>query len=186
MAAGSTIRFASSLLIGAALGVASAHYMAQQSNPLVNERHGRWYAWPTSGDPRSSPYSQARFLLDGHLPEHFTEVTTLYRSHDDDGGRLSQSCVYLVSMKRPEVRRWTLSLVNDNGAATSLVTQDDVISVAGNVDVHLADVPQPGNWLDFGGEDPGRLVLRLYDGDERASPADIDASLPRVMRERCS
>ncbi len=186
MAAGSTIRFASSLLIGAAIGVASAHYMAQPSNPLVNERHGQWYAWPASGDPRSSPYSQAQFLLDGHLPESFTEVTTLYRSHDDNGGRISQSCVYLVSMKRPDARRWTLSLVDQDGTASSLVTQDDVISIGGNVDVRLAGVPQPGNWLAFAGRDPDRLVLRLYDGEDRASWAEIDAGLPRVSRESCS
>jgi hypothetical protein len=185
LAAGSTIRFASSLLIGAAIGVASAHYMAQPSNPLVNDRHGNWYTWPGSGDPESSPYSQARFLLDGQLPEYFAEVTTLYRSRDDDGGRLSQSCVYLVSMKRPEVRRWTLSLVDEDDSATSLVTQDDVVSTGGTVEVRLASVTQPGNWLAFGNEGAGRLVLRLYDGEDRPSQAEIDATLPKVTRERC-
>jgi len=160
--------------------------MAQPSNPLVNESHGKWFTWPGAGDPASSPYSQAYFLLDGHLPEHFSEVTTLYRSHDDDGGRLSQSCVYLVSMKRPDVRRWTLSLLDENGAAGSIVTQDDVISIGGIVDVRLAGAPQAGNWLSFGEHDTGRLVLRLYDGEDRPSWADLDASLPKVTRESCS
>jgi hypothetical protein len=89
-------------------------------------------------------------------------------------------------MKRPDVRRWTLSLVDQDGTASSLVTQDDVISIGGNVDVRLAGVPQPGNWLAFAGRDPDRLVLRLYDGEDRASWAEIDAGLPRVSRESCS
>ncbi|MEE4236129.1 MAG: DUF1214 domain-containing protein [Anderseniella sp.] len=185
MATGSTVRFASSLLIGAALGIGSAHYMATPSNPLISDRHGNWYTWPAGGAPDSSPYSQAYFLLKGHLPEHFTEATSLYRSHDDDGGRLSPDCVYLLNMARPGARRWTLSLAGDGGAFSSVMTQDDVISTAGRIEVRLAALPQPGNWLRFG-EGAERLVLRMYDGEDRLRQAELDASLPTLRQESCS
>lgn len=185
MATGSTVRFASSLLIGAALGIGSAHYMATPSNPLISDRHGNWYTWPAGGAPDSSPYSQAYFLLKGHLPEHFTEATSLYRSHDDDGGRLSPDCVYLLNMARPGARRWTLSLAGDGEAVSSVMTQDDVISTAGRIEVRLAALPQPGNWLRFG-EGAERLVLRMYDGEDRLRQAELDASLPTLRQESCS
>lgn len=186
MATGSTVRFASSVLIGAAIGVASAHYMALPGNPLIGERHGNWYTWPAGGAPDSTPYSQAYFLLRGHLPEHFTETMSLYRSHDDTGGRLSVDCVYLLTMERPEARRWTLSLTGEEGRASAVLTQDDVISMAGKIEVRLASVPQPGNWLRLSDEGSEQLVLRLYDGDDRLQPSEADAGLPALAQESCS
>lgn len=185
---GSTARLATSLLAGLALGVASAQFMASPSNPMISERHGNWHSWPGAGDPVSSPYSQARFLLAGHLPEHFSEVTTLYRSEDDDGGNISGSCVYLLSLKRPGVRRWSVTIVDDGkspGAGSSVLTQDDVFSRDGTVEIRLAALPQPGNWLPMPEDAAPLLVLRLYDGEERDPQAELDSSLPALTLEGC-
>lgn len=187
MATGSTIRLATSLLVGISAGLGSAHYMSSPSNPVISERHANWYMWPAPGDPESSPYSQSKFLLAGHLPEHFSEVTTLYRSHDDDGGQLSSDCVYLLSMKRPALRRWTISLLDGTGTAVSVLTQDTIISSGGTVDVRLASTPQPGNWLRFGPDGTGQLVLRLYDGEDRPPGTEqTEALLPTLRQESCS
>ncbi len=180
-----TVRFAVSLLVGVSLGVASARYMSSTANPFVREAHGRWYAWPTAGHPENSPYSLARFLLAERLPEHFSEVLTVFRNHDDDGGRLSTVCTYRVTMQRPQARRWVLSLVDGDAAQKTMLSENDVVSRQGVIDIIVSPDPQPGNWLRLDPDIAPTLMLRLYDTDSILAQRNEVVALPAVKLETC-
>jgi hypothetical protein len=180
-----TVRLAVSLLIGVSLGVGSARYMASTANPFVREAHGKWFAWPTAGHPDSSPYSLARFLLAERLPEHFSEVLTVFRNHDDDGGKLSSNCTYRLSMQRPQARRWVLSAFDGDTAQLAVLSDNDVVSSQDRIEVMAARDPQPGNWLRLEPDTAPTLVLRLYDTDSILAQQDQTISLPAVKLETC-
>lgn len=181
-----TVRFATTLLLGLVVGVGSARFLAGPSNPFVREAHGNWYTWPSAGHPNSSPYSQARFLLAGTLPEHFSEVVTFFRRHDDSNGSLSSDCTYVVSMQRPGARRWALSVAADGDPQKRSLTQDDVIAHDDLIEVRLSGDPQPGNWLSTEGIDSPYLYFRLYDSETILSQGKDRLDLPRVKLETCS
>jgi hypothetical protein len=150
---------------------------------------GNWQNWPAAGDTSSNPYTQVRFLSDTKLPEHFSEVLTFYRDQDDEGGRLSEDCHYLLSMPRPTARRWSVSVKTIQGAVTQLVTQDDVISNKNIVEINLSGSVQPGNWLQLNDQISPKVVLRLYDGDTiiaQGSGKDGKLDLPLLKRVACS
>ena len=174
------------ILLGIIIGVASARYLANPSNLVVSQRYGNWYSWPSAGHPDSSPYSQARYLLAGTVPEHFSEVLTLYRDHDDDGGRLAADCTYIIAMQRPEARRWIISVFAEDGVQGAVLTQDDVISRAGRVELKLSGDPQPGNWLRLAADGSPRVVFRMYDGETILRQANGNLELPSVKLEGCS
>ena len=180
-----TVRLAVSLLVGVSLGIGSARYMASTANPFVREAHGKWFAWPTAGHPENSPYSLARFLLAEHLPEHFSEVLTLFRNHDDDGGKLSSDCIYRLSMQRPQARRWVLSVVDGDAVQQAVLSENDVVSSQGRIEILAARDPQPGNWLQLDPDTAPTLVLRLYDTDSILAQQDEAISLPDVRLETC-
>lgn len=181
-----TVRFATSLLLGVIVGVGSARYLAGPSNPLVRETHGQWFTWPSAGHPDSSPYSQAKYLLAGTLPEHFSEIVTFFRRHDDAGGSLSGDCTYVISMPRPGARRWALSIGASGEAQAEVLTQHDVIARDDRIEIRVSPEPQPGNWLRSNGVDAPYLYLRLYDAETILNQSSEKLELPTVKLEACS
>lgn len=182
----STARFAISLLLGVAVGVGSARYLAGPGNPLIRETHGNWFTWPSAGHPNSSPYSQSKYLLAGVLPEHFSETVTFFRQHDDDGGSLSAECTYLVSMARPAARRWALSVGEQGNMQTSVLSQNDVIASDDRIEIRVSAHPQHGNWLALNGLDAPLLYFRLYDAETILNQGSDRLELPTVKQESCS
>ena len=132
---------------------------------------------------------QARFIANGRLPEHFSEVLTFYRDKDDSGDKLTEDCSYEMSIERPTARRWSISLTGNASNTQQLLTQNDVISVDRKVIVELSASPQPGNWLQMSNTASPRVVFRLYDGDTITAQGPSGGGtlgLPSLKRVSCS
>jgi hypothetical protein len=181
-----SVRFAISVLVGVIIGLGSARYMSSESSGIFANSYGKWQNWPVPGDTSSNPYTLARFLTETKLPEHFSEVLTFYRRDDDQGDGLSEDCNYLLSMPIPTARRWSVALETLPGQSPQLVTQDDVISVGGVVEVQLSNTPQPGNWLQISDAGSPKVILRLYDGETiTAQGRNGQLGLPSITRLAC-
>ena len=177
-----------SVLVGVTVGIVSARYMTTEQSPFFAHKYGNWNNWPVAGNPANNPYTLAKFIANGQLPEHFSEVLTFYRSEDDGGDKLTEDCTYLMSVDRPTARRWSISLTGNSGGAQQVLTQNDVISMGEKVTVTLSTSPQPGNWLRMPSTGDPRVVFRLYDGDTiTAQGAGGGAlGLPSLARVSCS
>lgn len=186
-----SVRFAVSVLVGVTVGIVSARYMTTEQSPFFTDQYGNWLNWPVAGNPASNPYTQARFIANGQLPEHFSEVLTFYRDQDDSGDKLVEDCTYLMSIERPTARRWSISLSGNASGARQLLTQDDAISIDRKVNVALSASPQPGNWLQMSNTVNPRVVFRLYDGDTITAQGPSGRGsgtlgLPSLKRVSCS
>lgn len=183
-----SVRFAVSVLVGVTVGIVSARYMTTEKSPFFTERYGNWNNWPVAGNPANNPYTQAKFIANGQLPEHFSEVLTFYRNQDDEGDQLAEDCTYIMSINRPTARRWSISLTGNAGRTPQVMTQDDVVSMGDKVTVLLSALPQPGNWLRMANTDGPRVVFRLYDGDTITAqgPTGGTLGLPSLTRVSCS
>jgi hypothetical protein len=184
-----SVRFAVSVLVGVTLGVFSARYLTTEQSPFFTDQYGYWKNWPVAGNPASNPYTHAKFIANGQVPEHFSEVLTFYRDQDDGGGKLTEDCTYLLSIERPTARRWSISLTGNADGDPQLLTQDDVISIGRTVRVLLSAAPQQGNWLRISNAAAPRVLFRLYDGDTITAQGPNGGGslgLPSVKRVSCS
>jgi len=183
-----SVRFAVSVLVGVTVGIVSARYMTTEQSPFFTHKYGNWNNWPVAGNPANNPYTQAKFIANGQLPEHFSEVLTFYRSEDDGGDKLTEDCTYVMSIDRPTARRWSISLTGNAGRTPQVLTQNDVISMGEKVTVLLSASPQPGNWLRISNADDPRVVFRLYDGDTITAQGTGSGALglPSLKRVTCS
>ncbi|MGB7204685.1 MAG: DUF1214 domain-containing protein [Anderseniella sp.] len=183
------IKLALSVLIGSTFGLGSASYMTSDSSGFFASKLGHWYSWPVTSGSDSNPYVLARYISNGHLPEHFSEVLSFYRTHDDDGNRLSEDCTYVLSMKRPSARRWSVSATVGATDAAETFLKDTVISRAGIVEISISATPQPGNWLAISDDDNPVILFRMYDSDSIAANAQGDnqqLELPSITLGDCS
>lgn len=184
-----SVRFAVSVLVGVTVGIVSARYMTTEQSPFFTDQYGNWKNWPVAGNPSNNPYTQAKFIANGQLPEHFSEVLTFFRDQDDTGDKLVEDCSYLLSIERPSARRWSISLTGNASGEPQLLTQDDVISIGRTVRVRVSTSPQQGNWLRMSDSDNPRVVFRLYDGDTITAQGPNGSGtlgLPSLSRVSCS
>ena len=185
----SPIRFALSMLVGSTLGLGSAAYMTRENSGVFASQLGYWQSWPVASGSDSNPYLLARYISKGHLPEHFSEVLTFYRTRDDDGNKISEDCTYVLSMKRPSARRWSVSAAAGAGDTRETFLNDTVISSGGNVEINIAATPQPGNWLNISDNGNPAIQFRMYDGDTITAQGQGEnqkLDLPSIRLGACS
>ena len=184
-----SVTFAVSVLVGVSVGFVSARYLTTEQSPLFTDQYGNWQNWPVAGNPSYNPYTQAKFISNGQLPEHFSEVLTFYRDKDDSGEKLLEDCTYELSIERPTARRWSISVAGNGNSARQLLTQDDAISIDRKIVVAVSATPQPGNWLQMSTSTSPRVVFRLYDGDTITAQGPGGGGtlgLPRLKRVSCT
>lgn len=184
------IKLALTCLVGIALGLFSARYVAGGGLGLVATSRDGWTAWPTAGLNTMDPYTKTHFLADGRLPDNRREIVEFEATSDAEGSRLDRDCSYAIKGRLDWSRWWSLTtggLRADARASSpvSLHSGNVVYEADGSLVVRLAAEPHTGNWL---GVPPGgdlRLILRFYDpaSASRANPAAM--TLPRIERESC-
>jgi hypothetical protein len=68
------IKLALICLIGMAIGLFSARYIANGGFDLVAASQGPWKTWPSAGLNNMDPYTKAHFLAAGRLADNRREI----------------------------------------------------------------------------------------------------------------
>lgn len=184
------------LAAGFGIGISSAWYMAESTQPLDAIKLGPWVASPNAGTPDADPYSRARLARTGELPLGSGEGLALVARTDNNGRELQSDCIYRVFGQTPQARLWTLSVEAADGQP--IASRDGITAIGssglfrqrdGGLDIVVAPNPQAGIWLaSNGGKRSGipiRLVARLYDTPARTVTALTNFVMPAISRERC-
>lgn len=186
-------------LLGIALGLASALYMAgllPGMKPLDfgDVEVNGWRSDFAIGSEAADPYTRARVARHGLLALAKSEAVYFTRTADVSGEPLREDCDYRVTGGAMPAQWWSLTLYNSDSmlpinedAALSV----DATSVTGSTDDWSALVsatePEPGvAWISSRKAGRFDLMLRLYVPTE-ALLADPEAALtpPIVERLEC-
>ncbi|MEO0691102.1 MAG: DUF1214 domain-containing protein [Pseudomonadota bacterium] len=193
------IRYALGPIPGAALGVASALYLAglwPGMKPLDfgNVEVDGWRSDFAIGSKAADPYTRARVARHGLLALAKSEAVYFTRTTDADGEPLREECDYSLSGAAMPAQWWSITLYNaesylpDNSDDALSV---DATSVSGETEEWAAIIssnqPKPGiNWLSSRKAGKFDLTLRLYVPSEALfdEPAAV-FSPPMVERLSC-
>lgn len=181
------------ILLGAGLGLASAHLAIAGRPPVGMVEIGAWRAWPGSGGRSIDPYMRAYLARGVHLPLGAGEGLELIAERDDEGVPLHGGCRYRVAGTTPTTRGWTLSVTDLNGLPFRLplarngFTDGEVVrEESGVVRIAASSTPETGNWLPLPTGGRFQFRLRLYDTPISSQAGETRAeSLPRIERIGC-
>ena len=165
----SLLKLLLTLLVGGALGLASAFWAVGGQPPFGAIGSGPWTARPTAGGPDADPYARAILGRDGRIPLSPASGVRFLARTDSDGRTLNGGCSYAVSGPTPAAAAWTLTVLDAAGFPASpgsgragFTSAELVRSADGGFVIALAPSVQPGNWLPSRGG-PMLLMLSLYD-----------------------
>ena len=195
---GTIIRYSLALIIGSALGLSSALYMAglrpgAQPLDFGDVEVDGWRSDFAIGSKSADPYTRARVARHGLLALAKSEAVYFTRTTDDAGDLLREECDYRMVGGKMPANWWSITLydarsmlpINDDKALSI-----DATSITGdpeNWTVLIAAEP-PNQQLDrISSRNAGKfdLTLRLYVPDE-ALIADPEASFTPPAIERLS
>jgi hypothetical protein len=161
-----TVWAVGSIIVGAAVGLASASYSLSQAGLGAPRTPNGWQEWNLAPESPLLPYALGHFLAAGQLPPSRSSRQFVRRT-DDEGRKLNSSCPVLVSGPMPVVRWWTLAATANNGKAQDSGSYLDAGSAiresTGKLIVTVAPLPQPGNWIAPATRGNFMLVLTLHD-----------------------
>lgn len=181
------------IVLGAGLGLGSAH-LAVSGRPLVGMVEiGAWTAWPRSGGRDIDPYMRAFLARGVHLPLGTGEGLELIAERDDTGQALDGRCRYRLAGATPTTRGWTLDVTDKDGRPFRLpldrngFTDAEIVrEESGDLRIAAAAEPQAGNWLPLPSSGRFQFRLRLYDTPISSQAGETrSASLPRIERVDC-
>ncbi|MEO0417822.1 MAG: DUF1214 domain-containing protein [Pseudomonadota bacterium] len=167
-------------IVGTFIGVASALLMSGLWSTKKPMEFGEinvngWVSDFAVGSNEASPYVRARVARHGLLALAKSEAVYFVRGKDDDGARLSSTCIYRISGQDMPARWWSITLynvadsklpLNDDDALsvdeTSVVRADGTASGAWEAIIAPEQPADASNWISSRGSDGFDLLLRLY------------------------
>ena len=184
------------VLAGLALagGAGSAWYMIEAGSRLSTRSFGPWTTWINAGRPDADPYTRAHTARNGLLPVSSTLEVTFRAKTDSEGGRLTSSCDYAVTMQGPEPAWWSLAVFDgqgrliQNGADRyAFNIQTAMREPDGRATIVVARDARAGNWLPSGRSGRIVAVLTVQDAGFIAALNDGNAAkaLPEIRRTGC-
>jgi len=189
-------RYSFALAIGAALGMASALYLAglwPGMKPLDFgdvEVEG-WRSDFAIGSDTADMYTRARVARHGLLALAKSEAVYFTRTTDGEGAPLREECTYRLTVGKMPAGWWSVTLYDDDSLLP--MNEDEALSVnqeqetggEGLVATIAAEKPEGGIWISSRNAGSFDLTLRLYMPDE-ALLADPEAILKPPVVERLS
>lgn len=181
------------VLLGAGLGLASAH-LAVAGRPVVGRvQIGPWDAWPKGGGRDIDPYLRAHLARGVHLPLGIGEGLELIAGRDSEGRGLDGRCRYLLTGPTPTTRGWTLSVSDGAGGPfrlpldrTGFSDAEIVRDESGAMRIAAAATVQAGNWLPLPSSGSFQFRLRLYDTPISSQAGELRPEvLPAIRRIDC-
>lgn len=165
------------IAVAVVTGLGSVWLAVGEGLLLKPQRFGIWSAWLGAGQARPDPYSRAVVARTGQVPLGPGEAIVLFAARDDAGRPITGGCDYHLVGTIPDVRLWTLEVVDGAGAVAAnptgryaLTSQEVVAPASGPTEITLAPRARPGNWLPIAGSGALTVILRLYD------PQGLDAA----------
>lgn len=180
------MKFVVSLFVAIAIavivGLGSAWLAVGEGLLLKPQQFGIWSAWLGAGRAHPDPYSRAVIARTGQVPLGPGEAILLVTARDDAGRPIVGGCDYRLSGALPDVRLWTLEVVDAAGAVAAnpseryyLSSHEVVAPSSGPVEITLSPRARPGNWLPIAGAGALTVLLRLYD------PQGLDAATLKTL-----
>lgn len=186
------IKLALTCLIGMAVGLLSAQYVAGGGFDLVARADGPWRTWPSAGLNTMDPYTKAHFLATGRLPDNRREIVEFEASSDSGGRPLDAACTYTVGGHLDWSRWWSISVTQKGGVeprhggrAYSLDSGEIVFQPDGTALISVSAQAASGNWLAMPASGAVGLLLRFYDPLPGTRERPGIHSLPRILRREC-
>ena len=180
-------------MIAAAVGLGLTALSVRHPPGIDIITDGAWTAIASEGAPEVDAYALAALAFRGEVPLPIADGLSFRAKEDDDGRPLSGSCRYVVSGEIPPVRLWSLATFDTKGEPFSNPAQrraytnsNSTRDAKGAVQISLASVAQPGDWIPVRQGMEFVLVLRLYDTTAAAISGGRSApELPAIKRLGC-
>lgn len=185
------------LLVCAVLvGVVSAVWAIRNQFAAGGVQNGPWSTNENIGSSGAGGYLRAGVALGGLLALNKTETVYFNAVQDEGGAPLRASCVYRVEGRDPAARWWSITaygedhfLIPGSGGRFSIDKTAIERGAEGDFVIVVGGAPREGNWIASGAQDataPFSLTLRMYNPDPAVVADLTDASLPRIVLERCA
>jgi hypothetical protein len=165
---------------GVAIGLVSALVKLDSAGSHAVIGHANWQEIDVSANALQLIYALGHFQVAGQVPPS-TSLRQLQRLRDEDGNRLSASCVFVLEGKIPKARWWTIAATSDATTVDeNVISSGQAITDAdGLLRVSVARSPVAGNWI-IPPDGRYAIVLTLHD------PVDVQTMvLPLVRQGRC-
>ncbi|HHN66509.1 MAG TPA: DUF1214 domain-containing protein [Thermopetrobacter sp.] len=179
------LKFIITIILGLALGYASALHMAGGAAGSGAVRAGGWVIWPRAGAVDASPYAKLHYAARRILPPSHLHVLEFTARRDDTDTALDGDCHYVLTGKLPAAQWWRLTLAGADGDVSSISSFHALHDADGMTRVRIAATLRAGNWLKAPAGESFTLVLRLYG----VSPLIRDRVIRRapltITREEC-
>jgi hypothetical protein len=202
---GNLVRYGLGLILGIALGVASALWLAglwpgMQPLDFGDVEVDGWRSDFAIGSEAADPYVRARVARHGLLALAKSEAVYFTKVTDDEGRRLTEECTYRLTTGAMPAGWWSITLytadsmlpMNDDDALSINAGQDVVARVGDDIvgrGVSAIVAPRRpegrGLWISSRNAGQFDLMLRLYMPSE-ALLADPEGTLEPPSIERLS
>lgn len=181
--------WAAAILVGLALGAASAWGALEFGRAGFAEQIGQWNYSRAAGARSADPYTRAIIARDGLLALNAREAQYFSLERDENGAPLRESCIYELSGNDLAARWWSVTLyASDNFLAQNGDHAESVDStrLSGAWRVRVAPVRgEAANWLSSRSAARGFvLMLRIYNADDGWRPSE--ELLPTLSTVSCA
>lgn len=177
------------MMVAVVGGLGSSWYMIERGSPLTTRSAGPWTAWVAAGRADADPYTRAHFIRRGMLPVSSALASTFEAIADSEGQRLHSSCEYAIEGDEPPARFWSISVFDEQGRLIpnpaerySYNSATLLRSPGGRLQIALARIARPGNWLPTAGAGRISLVLTVEDQGGATHAAGDGAWRPPMIR----
>ena len=185
------LKWLAALVVGVALGVGSLWYMVFKANPAPVITVGIWHMNPLAGSTGGDPYSRLYIAITSILALNKSETIYFEARTDDEGGRLTSACDYVLTGPPPDARWWSVTAYSDNdmlipteGARYSASAAGATTNAEGNVEIALTPAGDGPNGIATGNGN-FILLLRLYQPAEDVAAAPETAPLFKLTKGAC-
>jgi len=179
--------------VGIALGLGATYVVTDRGFPFGSASSGPWTSWPKTGSSEADPYARAIIARKAEAPLGNGEGLSFFASTDDAERPLNGACDYIIEMRTPPARLWTMTVFTPKGtilaspAGRHAIASSTVVrSAGGTLEVVASPSARAGNWLATPKGVPFVLGLNLYDTATSPTQSALEAAaLPSIKRGEC-
>ncbi|MFN3473237.1 MAG: DUF1214 domain-containing protein [Blastomonas sp.] len=189
----SGFRYGLMLVVGLALGVATAVLQLRQSFASDGITNGPWRTGEKIGTADASVATRASVALRGLLALPEREAIYFNAATDSAGRPLIGRCRYRVSGGAIDARWWSLTLYDAKGYLIPNAARTHSLGSAAldpaEVDEWQVAIGRDnaiGHWIAMPDNQPFELTLRAYHPSARLLRQRGSVDLPRIEREECA
>jgi len=177
------------VIVGIAIGVASAYLILELGVGVERVKNGIWKTSLVMSSERGNPYTRAWVAKNFLYALNSSEAIYFETDVDDEGRKLDRGYSYKVVGKDLPARWWSITVYGEdnflipNEYDKYSVTSANVVRRNGSWTVYISKDPREENWIPLRGEGGFIIVIRLYNPDPAVYENLGKLELPRVIRE---